>query len=76
MPNVSVSWTGGVSNSVYIDVNGATQGPYQPNSWTTVTVPDSDGRYQVRPWCGSSEAPNWVTVANGSADPSSISCNL
>ena len=53
MASVYVSWTGGIDGSVYIDVASETVGPFNSNSYYTVTLPDADGTYPVRPWCGS-----------------------
>lgn len=76
MPNVSVSWSGGIDASVYIDVAGSTLGPYARDGSTSVSISDSDGSYLVRPWCGNSECPHTVVVSGGVASPSSINCSL
>jgi hypothetical protein len=76
MPSISVSWTGGVDASVYIDTPAGTLGPYNSNSYTSVSVPDDDGSYLVRPWCGGNESANYIAVSGGVAVPNSISCEL
>ena len=42
MASVYVSWTGGIDGSVYIDVASETVGPFNSNSYYTVTLPDAD----------------------------------
>lgn len=46
------------------------------NSYYTVTLPDADGTYPVRPWCGSIESSNQVSVSGGYASPDRINCDL
>lgn len=76
MAKVYVSWTGGVDGSVYVDVASSTEGPFSSNSYLNADLPDADGIYLIRPWCGSIEHSSQVSVSGGVAGPSSISCDL
>ena len=76
MASVYVSWTGGIDGSVYIDVASETVGPFNSNSYYTVTLHDADGTYPVRPWCGSIESSNQLSVSGGYASPDQINCDL